>query len=185
MKLSFTLSWVLIMATCTEAYYRDDQDGRYLKKKSYKSSSSPLLNSTGTPAVISKLFDQVLPIGECIYGSTVGQPALVDKSHYCGTSITMHGLSFRFKGDGNKLTAKITEASYDTKISVFQAGKDDFFKDDGCMGGNDDVDFPSDRKSSVTWKSRVDVEYHVLVHGFVDKSGNFTLCVEGPAISIR
>jgi hypothetical protein len=44
-----------------------------------------------------------------------------------------------------------------------------------CVGGNDDMKWPLERLSKVSWYADVGVFYYIMVSGFVDLAGDFTL----------
>ena len=108
-----------------------------------------------------------------VTGTTTAVPAYGELVK-CGTQISAPGCWFQMTGDDTVTTVQtcgtLTETNFDTKISVFSK------KSKACVGGNDDIDYPNNRLSTFTWKAEKGIEYYVLVHGFVDLSGDFKLC---------
>jgi hypothetical protein len=92
---------------------------------------------------------------------------------WCGSAnITSPGLWYTFTGDGNDATlSTCASAAFDSKISVFSGPCADLV----CSGGNDDAAGCNGNTSRVTVPTFAGVEYHVLVHGYQDAAGVFTL----------
>ncbi len=96
---------------------------------------------------------------------------------FCGTGDgTGGGVWYRVVGTGGQFIATTCpeesipgDADYDTKIRVFTDCNAT------CVGGNDDS--CSGLRSTVTWTSVPAQDYFILVHGFSDNTGNFTLSV--------
>ncbi len=108
-------------------------------------------------------------------GSVEGNTAqgLYSPGPWCGSAnITSPGLWYTFIGDGNDATlSTCATADFDTKISVFSGPCADLF----CAGGNDDAAGCNGNTSRITVATVPGVEYHVLVHGYQDAAGAFTL----------
>ena len=107
--------------------------------------------------------------------SAEGNTALgvVAEAPTCGPSnITTKGVWYSFIGTGETITmATCGAASFDSKISVFTGGCDALT----CVGGNDDAPGCPGNSSQVVFPSTAGTEYLVLVHGYQQAQGNFTL----------
>jgi hypothetical protein len=112
----------------------------------------------------------VEPDGSFTTGSTTA--AMVDSSAgICEVDITSPGVWFQFNGTGDILTVNTCfQTNFDSKISVFEGSCDNLV----CVGGNDDF---CGLQSSVSVDSQAGRSYYVLVHGFEDETGFFTLNV--------
>jgi hypothetical protein len=85
--------------------------------------------------------------------------------------ITSPGVWFQFMGTGAMLTINTCfQTNFDTKISVFEGS----CGNPVCVGANDDF---CGTQSSVRVDSQPGQSYYVLVHGFGDETGFFTLNV--------
>lgn len=109
--------------------------------------------------------------GEALSGNTVtGLPA---SGPTCGSAnITTKGLWYTFTGSGEVISLSTCgQTNYDSKISVF-AG---FCGTLVCVAGNDDSPGCGNNSSQLSFPSTLDVEYLVLVHGYNQAQGLFTL----------
>ena len=94
---------------------------------------------------------------------------------FCFTAVTAKGLWYFVEGTGSIIQASLCDSpSYDTRLSIYRGSCTD---DDGlpnlfCVDGNDDF---CGEQSLVTWESEVGVTYYILVHGYLDNSGEFSL----------
>lgn len=98
----------------------------------------------------------------------------------CGAAnITTKGLWYSFTGsDGLVTLSTCGLANFDTKISVFSGGCNDLT----CVAGNDDAPGCGGNTSQVTFATTQGTEYLVLVHGYNQSQGSFTLqmiCLAG------
>ncbi|GIV35221.1 MAG: hypothetical protein KatS3mg031_2756 [Chitinophagales bacterium] len=126
------------------------------------------------PAPANDLCADALAIfcGESVSGTT--QSATADSVSFCGTSNSAPGVWYSFTGTGDFVTVSTCNAAnYDTKISVFTDGCGTLT----CVGGNDDFTGCSGFTSEVGFLSTPGVQYLILVHGFQNESGSFTLSV--------
>ncbi len=107
--------------------------------------------------------------GESIEGTTLG--AFPDEAFDCGTSISAPGVWYTISGIGGQAVVSTCSAfSYDTKINVYSGTCGVI----SCVAGNDDT--PGQGLcSTVTWFADPDETYQVLVQGFNNNVGNFTL----------
>ena len=109
-------------------------------------------------------------------GSTVGATA-EPNAPFCDLFPTAPGVWYYVVGTGNVAQVSLCNgASFDTRLSVYQgtcAGND--YSGLSCVRGNDDF---CSQQSLVTWQSEVGVTYHILVHGYLLASGDFTLEVK-------
>lgn len=94
---------------------------------------------------------------------------------WCGSAnVTSSGLWYTFTGDGSAVTLSTCgTAEYDTKISVFSGACGAL----NCAGGNDDGVDCAGFTSQVTVPTENGVQYRVLVHGYEETSGTFTLAM--------
>jgi hypothetical protein len=132
-------------------------------------------------------------IGGVVQGTT--EDATIDVASSCpiddgpSANVTAPGVWYSVIGNGNQLqattcTAIDSEASaaYDSKISVYCQGCETLT----CVKGNDDNCVAN--LSEVHWCSQEGVEYQVLVHGYQNGTGEFSLaindlgsCTEAPS----
>ncbi|MCB9184597.1 MAG: hypothetical protein H6591_11835 [Flavobacteriales bacterium] len=94
----------------------------------------------------------------------------------CGAAnITSTGLWYTFIGTGEDATLSTCGASgYDTKISVFSGACDALL----CEAGSDDGPNCPGNTSSLTMHTTGGTTYLVLVHGYQEDQGHFTLTLE-------
>ena len=100
----------------------------------------------------------------------------------CGSAnITAAGLWYTFTGNGDDATLSTCSGSgYDTKISVFSGSCSALV----CVAGNDDGPNCPANTSSTTFQTVPGTEYLVLVHGYDQDQGAFTLSLTcAPACS--
>ena len=109
-----------------------------------------------------------LAVPGMVDGSTVD--ANPDDWPTCGTSNSgANGVWYSVIGTGNTVTANTCyNPFYDTKLAVFCADCDVFT----CVDGNDDF---CAFQSEVSWCSQAGAEYLVVVSGFGNDNGPFTL----------
>jgi hypothetical protein len=100
---------------------------------------------------------------------------LVPEGPTCGPSnITTKGVWYSFIGTGETITmATCGATNFDSKISVFTGGCEALT----CVGGNDDSPGCAGNSSQVIFPSTIGTEYLVLVHGYQQAQGTFTLSV--------
>ena len=112
-------------------------------------------------------------VGSSTAGNTAG--ATPDLSFpTCVTVNTAPGVWYSVTGTGNTMTATTCpNSSYDTKVSVYCGDCDT----PTCITGNDDNCALSGLLSSASWCSQAGATYNILVHGFNDDAGAFTLDV--------
>lgn len=107
--------------------------------------------------------------GDTVAGSTVG--ATADGVGTCGTSNTAPGVWYKVVGTGSTIIASTcSQASYDTKISVFSGACGALT----CVSGNDDF---CGLRSQVEFPTTAGADYFILVHGFSSATGTFNLSV--------
>lgn len=108
-------------------------------------------------------------------GNVTGNTAqgLVAVAPTCGAaSSTARGLWYAFTGNGDDATLSTCAGSaYDTKISVFTGGCAAL----ACVAGSDDGPDCPGNTSLVTLQTQPGTAYLVLVHGYGDDEGDFTL----------
>jgi len=110
-----------------------------------------------------------LGCGSVVTGTTSG--ASIDPAPFCSTSVTAPGVWYRIAGTGDRITvSSCGGTAYDNKISVYTGNCNAF----SCVTGNDDF---CGLQSQVTFCSTPGVQYFILVHGFGNATGNFTLNV--------
>lgn len=111
---------------------------------------------------------------------------LITEAPHCGSaSVTSKGLWYSFTGTGGEVVLSTCgQAQFDTKISVFTGDCDALV----CAAGNDDAAGCSGNSSRVRMLTQPGQVYLVLVHGFQQATGTFTLsmtcnaaCTPSPA----
>ncbi len=108
-----------------------------------------------------------------INGSTLFANAEVGVAT-CGTTISAPGVWYTVVGNGGPITASLcTGTAYDSKINVFSGDCNNLV----CVGGNDDFCGALGLQSEFTWASTAGTVYYILVQGFLNEVGNFTLTV--------
>ncbi|MEZ4758018.1 MAG: T9SS type A sorting domain-containing protein [Flavobacteriales bacterium] len=115
-------------------------------------------------------------------GSATGNTTLglVADAPACGSAnITTKGLWYSVEGNGQVLTVSTCSATdYDSKISVFTGDCNAPL----CVAGNDDAAGCGGNSSQLSFPSMAGVTYLVLVHGYNQAVGTFTLsitCADG------
>lgn len=125
------------------------------------------------PPAANALCSGALPIacGGSMNGNT--QQGLLTSGPTCGSAdITSTGLWYTFSGNGDDVTLSTCGGSgYDTKISVFIGGCSAL----ACVAGNDDGPNCPGNTSSLVLQTIAGAEYLVLVHGYGNEQGAFTL----------
>jgi len=125
------------------------------------------------PPAVNALCVGALPIncGGNVNGDT--SEGLFSPAPTCGSAnITATGLWYSFTGDGQDATLSTCGGSgYDTKISVFTGG----CAAPVCVAGNDDGPNCPANTSSLEMQTTPGTEYLVLVHGYGQAQGAFTL----------
>ena len=104
-----------------------------------------------------------------ISGSTSSNAAADPENGTCGSS-SAPGVWFTATGRGTAMTAALCGSTYDTKISVFEGECGALT----CVTNNDD---DCGLQSGVAWDGADGVTYSILVHGYSDRVGDFTLNV--------
>ncbi|MBW1774006.1 MAG: IPTL-CTERM sorting domain-containing protein, partial [Deltaproteobacteria bacterium] len=93
---------------------------------------------------------------------------------FCGTPVTAPGVWYTVIGTGNTITVSTcNDADYDTKLSVYCTDCDTEFT---CVTGEDDTS-GCGLTTEISFCSQAGQEYHILVHGFSDATGDFDLTV--------
>ncbi|MBI2259556.1 MAG: hypothetical protein HYU67_11770 [Flavobacteriia bacterium] len=137
-------------------------------------------NMNGTICVYSSLANDLIcnastvTCGNNYNGTTVnatntGEGALPA----CGTAPGAPGVWYVFVGDGSVVTASLcTAGTYDTKINVY--GGTACNNITSCIASNDDG---CGTQSTVTFSTNVGTKYYILVNGYSNATGTFTLSV--------
>ena len=91
----------------------------------------------------------------------------------CGpANITSKGLWYTFTGNGDEVTLSTCgQAAFDTKISVFTGSCSSLI----CAAGGDDQPGCPGNSTRVVLPTVTGVQYLVLVHGYQQNAGNFTM----------
>lgn len=112
----------------------------------------------------------VLVIGSTVTGTTVGSPPPL--LYNCGVQFDNAGAAwYKFTGIGNPVTASMCNATtFDTKLSVFTGPCSNLM----CVGGADDTP-GCGRTSEMTFDTKFNESYYLLVHGFGTQRGTFSL----------
>jgi hypothetical protein len=100
---------------------------------------------------------------------------LVSGGPACGSAnITTKGLWYSVVGNGQVLTVSTCNATtFDSKISVFTGGCGGL----ACVGGNDDAADCGGNSSRLSFPSSAGTTYLILVHGYNQAVGAFTLSI--------
>jgi len=108
------------------------------------------------------------PNGAVTRGSIAS--AGIDTVDRCGSVNTNGpGVWYYAMGTGGEMMAHTCQNTYfDTKITIFEGDCDKPI----CIEGNDDLCGPTASFSAVSWQSRFQQVYLILVHGNSDDSGN-------------
>lgn len=114
-----------------------------------------------------------LVCGSTVEGDT--QLGLLAQGPVCGPAdITANGLWYSFTGTGEEVTiSTCDETDFDSKISVFTGTCEELI----CASGNDDSPGCDFNSSSVTFVSTAGTAYLILVHGYDQDEGLFTISV--------
>ncbi|NNC95989.1 MAG: T9SS type A sorting domain-containing protein [Chitinophagales bacterium] len=108
--------------------------------------------------------------GDTINGSTVN--ATISMGGVCGPDITSPGVWYVHSGTGMDVTvATCNFADYDTRISIFSGSCGIL----NCIGGNDDFSGCAINTSRYTFQTTVGTDYYILVHGFQNATGDFSI----------
>jgi len=105
-----------------------------------------------------------------VSGSTLD--ATFDAAPFCGTSNTAPGVWYKVTHDGVLTASTCNQASFDTKISVYDGGCGGL----NCVTGLDDTAGCAGFTTEVSWGAD-GTEDLILVHGFGSATGNFDLTV--------
>jgi hypothetical protein len=96
---------------------------------------------------------------------------------FCMSAVTANGLWYYVEGNGSIIQTSLCDSqSYDTRISIYRGSCIDGDGLSGlvCIDGNDDF---CGKQSLVTWDGEIGVTYYILVHGYLEESGDFSLIV--------
>ncbi|MFN3875127.1 MAG: hypothetical protein ACK4L7_04355, partial [Flavobacteriales bacterium] len=130
-------------------------------------------NTLSEPPAANAACGGALPIacGGRVTASTI--MGIVALAPTCGAaSSTARGLWYTFTGTGDDATLSTCSGSaYDTKISVFTGGCGAL----ACAAGSDDGPDCPGNTSLLTMQTQPGAAYLVLVHGYGDDEGDFTL----------
>lgn len=151
------------------------------------------LSSTVGPVTFSTIDEALATNANCsgaialaCGGSVEGNTSLglVAVAPTCGAAnISTKGVWYTITGTGEVLTIGTCGATnFDSKVSVF-AGTCDALV---CVSGNDDAPGCSGNSSQVVFPSEAGVNYLVLVHGYNQSQGTFTLsatCTPGCTVA--
>lgn len=132
-----------------------------------------VFNTLADPPPVNAVCGGALPIacGGAVEGDT--QASYFLPGITCGAAnITAPGLWYTFTGTGETVTLSTCDsADFDTKISVYTGP----CTDPSCVAGVDDAPGCEFNTSTVTFNTTNGVEYLVLVHGYNDAAGAFTM----------
>ena len=122
-------------------------------------------------------------IGSTTQGTTIGVAPIISVKEVAPTCSSFFdgpvpvtaptGAFYQVTGNGQKLVASTCGTDFNTKISVYNSC--DFSQVDICEAGNDGGGICS---SQVVWPTTDSQDYYILVHGFIDQTGNFELSVD-------
>ena len=108
-----------------------------------------------------------------IRGSTAANAAADPENAACGSS-SAPGVWFTATGRGTAMSAALCGSTYDTKMSVFSG-------ECGALTCVDDNDDSCGLQSQVDWDGGDGATYYILVHGYGNRVGDFTLNVTSEA----
>lgn len=136
--------------------------------------AGPLSITTLTdPPAVNAFCTGALPLacGSEVVGDT--ETGLIASAPSCAAAnISARGLWYAFTGNGDDATlSTCLNSGYDTKLSVFTGGCGSLV----CVAGNDDGPNCPGNTSEVTFQTAVGTNYLVLVHGYGEDAGDFTL----------
>ena len=108
-------------------------------------------------------------------GTTIGATVDSDISNGCGTLITAPGVWYTFESDLDCMSASTCGATpgvtdYDSQISVYVGSDSENLQ---CVDGNDDG--CGLQSFTGQFPATAMTQYYVLVHGFGEGAGDFTL----------
>ncbi len=130
----------------------------------------------GPPA--NDLCENAIPVAvpSITQGTTIG--STVDNSFQtCGVPVSSPGIWYSVVGTGNTMTASLCdETVYDSRLSVYCNSCDE----PTCVDGDEDG---CNLQSIVSWCSQPDAVYLILVHGFGNDVGDFTLTLSDDGVS--
>ena len=132
-------------------------------------------SQTGTPlSVLGSINTVTLNDGvNNFQGSTDGSPNSIQGS--CGPTITSPQNFYRFYATFTHIIiSTCNQADFDTKLSLFQIDTSSTEAIGTCIGGNDDGCSLTSRYESDIESSK---DYLIIVHGFQNQSGTYTLSV--------
>lgn len=115
-------------------------------------------------------------------GST--RTATFDNAGFCGVPNAAAGIWYELMGRGTRLTASLCheDTNYDTALSVYTGECSEL----QCEAGNGDgMGSSCGRSSELTWFAKRGVIYHLLVHGFDVRTGEFGLTVTEPESEVK
>jgi len=83
------------------------------------------------------------------------------------------GVWYKLEGDGRCYTVSTQGSTFDTVLAVYSttAGCEEL----SCLAENDQFDFSS--TSQVSWVADVDVDYYILVAGYFEDSGSYSVSI--------
>jgi hypothetical protein len=114
---------------------------------------------------------QLIGCNDTADGTTGGATTESPSPGFCGVSIGAPGVWYKVMGvDGTMTASTCANASYDTKLQVYRGLCGAFI----CVGGNDDS---CGSRSQVNWTGSAGTMYYILVNGFLNQTGTFTLTV--------
>ncbi len=162
----------LSISTDYEVYVTEDCGGGDVSE-----SAGPVgFTTLAAPPAVNAFCTGALPItcGASVTGDT--QQGYFSPVVTCGAAnVSTNGLWYSFTGTGEDVTlSTCAGTSYDTKLSVF-SGPCNALQ---CVAGSDDAPNCPGNTSSATFHTSAGTEYHVLVHGYNDSQGEFTLAME-------
>ena len=111
-----------------------------------------------------------------IAGTTSDGASRDPESGGCGAS-NAPGVWYQVRGDGQALRAETCGSGYDTRLSVYEGNCDEL----SCVVSNDDA---CGLQTIVDWNSEAGSSYFILVHGFSESSGEFTLLLSAMGLPL-
>ncbi|MBK8498521.1 MAG: hypothetical protein IPL52_06805 [Flavobacteriales bacterium] len=161
----------LTISTNYELYIQEDCGGGDISPV-----AGPIAFTTlAAPPAANALCPGALPItcGDSATGNT--QLGSVTLAPTCGAAnVTTKGLWYSFTGTGDDVTlSTCSGTTFDSKISVFTGTCNAL----ACIAGSDDAPNCPGNTSSATFHTLTSTTYYVMVHGYDQSQGDFTLAM--------
>lgn len=137
-----------------------------------------------TPLVDNDFCDASIEVaadGDLIVGTTTG--ATFDNAGTCVAPNTGPGVFYKVQGTGRTLRASLCneETLYNAALSIYKGNCTRL----ECVDGNSDSGGSCGLHPELSWRSSPDTTYHILVHGYDNRFGEFGLVLDEPEPEIE